>query len=108
MPTNAHLTTNLLPAIMHDLAPGVRAANLASARRIAARAEASAPRLSGDLAESVRAESGPGTDARAVVGDWKAHLIEFGTVRHAAQPFLVPAAEAERDAHARAIRALFS
>lgn len=100
--------TSQLPEIADRASAGGRLANAASARKIAAGAAASAPRLSGDLANSIKAVGGQGTDARVVVEDWKAHLIEFGTVRSAAKPFLVPAAEAERAAHARAIRDLYS
>jgi HK97 gp10 family phage protein len=96
-----------LPQIAERAQAGTRLANAASARRIAAAARSAAPRRSGDLADSIKAKSGPSGDERVVVEDWKGHLVEFGTVRQPARPFLVPAAEAERVVHVRAIRELF-
>lgn len=60
-------------------------------------AEQAAPKLSGDLADSVTAEAGMVdgvATGRVNAHDFKAAWKEFGTQREAAQPFLRPAMEA--------------
>jgi HK97 gp10 family phage protein len=77
-----------------------------SAERIAQGAEQRAPRRSGDLAESIAVER-IGPFEYAVTADIPWRFLEFGTVKMGAQPFMVPAAEAERDNLIRSLGGLF-
>lgn len=57
-----------------------------------------APYRTGALRDSIDYDvtsEGGGQIARVIVGDWKANLIEYGTSRHPARPYLRPAIEAE-------------
>lgn len=57
-----------------------------------------APYRTGALRDSIDYEvtsEGSGQIARVIVGDWKANLVEYGTSRHPARPYLRPAIEAE-------------
>jgi hypothetical protein len=95
-----------IPRILATAALEVRAAHRASAERIAERAEADVPRDTGRTARSV--EALPTNEGYEVHVDFPGHLIEFGSVKMGARPFLVPAAEDERARHARAVRKAFT
>jgi hypothetical protein len=94
-----------IPQIITAAEARVAAANLATAERIADGARGLVSRVSDDLHDAIHTE--PDQDGVAVVaGDdqiFYGHLVEFGSVHAAPHPFLVPAAEAERGTHARAI-----
>jgi HK97 gp10 family phage protein len=77
-----------------------------SAERIAQGAVQRAPRRTGELAESIGVEQ-IGPFEYAVVADIPWRFLEFGTVKMGAQPFMVPAAEAERDNLVRSLGGLF-
>lgn len=55
-----------------------------------------APVLSGELRSSIQA-SAEGSEGEVTVGAEHARFVEFGTSRMAAQPFLFPASEIERN-----------
>lgn len=91
-----------IPSILRSAERRVKAANRNAAENIAQAAEARVPRDSGDTARSI--DTSPVDDGHEVTVDFPAHLLEFGTVKMGARPFLTPAAEAEREAHQRAVR----
>lgn len=104
-----YMLVSRIPQIIQKSARGASEVNEASAKRIAEDAGQRAPRgATGDLAESLQARPADGDDWEAVAAIWRAHFTEFGTVRAPAQPFLTPAAEAERENHRKAIRELYS
>lgn len=75
---------------------GLRNVISAYAEEVAGVARGLAPRRNDDLRNSIEAEVG--LDQNGILGrvnahDFKAHWIEFGTVRTPAQPYLRPAAE---------------
>jgi hypothetical protein len=91
-----------IPAILAAAARRVREANRISAERIADDARADIARDTGRTAASVEAlRTNEGYEVHV---DFPGHLIEFGSVKQGPRPFLTPAAEAEREAHQRAIR----
>ena len=77
-----------------------------SAERIAQGAEQRAPSRSGALAESIGVEK-TGPYEYAVTADIPWRFLELGTVKMAAQPFMVPAAEAERESLIRSLGGIF-
>ena len=92
--------------ILRDAERDVRAANRRSAENIAERAAAEVPRDTGRTSRSVDAV--PTNEGYEVHVDFPGHLLEFGSVKMPARPFLTPAAEFEREAHQRAIREAYS
>ena len=74
----------LLQRILHE-----------SGHNIAGRARANAPRATGVLANSVEVSATEHSVSVAVTAPY-AQVVELGTSRRAAQPFLRPALEAER------------
>lgn len=95
-----------IPQIIARVNASVGRVNEASARRIAADARQRVPVLTGDTRDSIKAESSDGDTARVTVG-FPGQFIERGTRHMGARPFMVPAAEAERQAHRNAIRDLY-
>lgn len=68
------------------------------ADRAAERARQIVPVESGDLRDSIEGDvvlDSRGFTGRVNAFDWKAHFVEFGTVRRRARPFIRPAVEAE-------------
>lgn len=63
---------------------------------VAADARSLAPVDQGSLRDSIQVVEQDGFVA-VVIGDWKGHFYEFGTVNHRAQPMLIPAWEANED-----------
>lgn len=91
-----------IPQLIARAEREVAKVNEQTARRIAEDAKSRAPRDSGELAESIEAREAD--DGWEVATDtWYAHFPEFGTARRGAQPFLTPAAEAQRKAHRDAL-----
>lgn len=76
------------------------------AERVARGAKGRAPRRTGSLAESIATEQ-DGPMKYYVTADFPWYLLEHGTARAGARPFMVPAAEAERDNLKRAVSDLF-
>lgn len=75
----------------------VRSAVAEAAKAIRDEAQERAPRDSGALRESITiTTSDGGLNARVQVGEYYGVMIEYGTKSMRAQPFLTPAAEAER------------
>lgn len=91
-----------LPQIEKQLAPAVNKALGEAAERIAAQAKANAPVRTGALKNSIEAKPGVfrvrerPAQGYGIYAAWYWFFQEFGTVNQAAQPFMVPAAEAER------------
>jgi HK97 gp10 family phage protein len=72
---------------------------LATAKAIAAEAQANAPDappLGVGLVESINAKMVGPTEARVNVGAFYGLFLEYGTEKMGARPFLTPAAEAKR------------
>lgn len=105
----AYQLQSRLPQIIEKSTAGARAANAASAARIARDATARAPaivRRNGTL----EVKAADGTDSMVTAAGWArsfGHWWEWGSVKIAARPFLTPAAEAERAAHRKAIAELY-
>lgn len=96
-----------LPRITVEMQARVTAAVRAGAETVAQEAQSRAPVASGDLSRSIHVEQ-DGDDVHVVAGDsdvFYGHLVEFGTVRTPARPFLVPALEARRDEIVTAVTA---
>lgn len=93
--------TSGIPRKLSGLAARVEAANKRTADRVADRAKQNVPRATGALHGSIRTvKASGGYVVRAGNRNvFYGHLVEFGTVKMPARPFLVPAAEAERDGH---------
>lgn len=95
-----------IPQIIASAERDAAKINEQTARRIAADAATRAPRDSGAMADGIEArEVADGWEV--VVPAWYAHFPEFGTARKGAQPFLTPAAEAQREPHREALRELY-
>ena len=61
---------------------------------IAEDARSLAPVDKGDLRDSIQATIFEDGTLGVIIGDWKGHFWEFGTVNHRAQPMLAPAVDA--------------
>jgi HK97 gp10 family phage protein len=98
MPRTTHLT-NRFPQIIAKLMRNSEALVRLSAEQIAAGARARVHVDSGDLRDAIHVE--PTDDGRLVIaGDddvFYGHFEEFGAAGRSAHPFLVPAAEEQRD-----------
>ncbi len=60
-------------------------------------AKSLAPVDEGDLRDSIESIILDDGSVAVVIGDWKGHFYEFGTVNHRAQPMLIPAWDANAD-----------
>jgi len=67
---------------------------LVAVEPIAEDARSLAPVDQGDLRDSIQAVQFEDGTVGVVIGDWKGHFWEFGTVNHRAQPILAPAVDA--------------
>lgn len=70
---------------------------LAALQPVADDARSLAPVDQGDLRDSIEAKILPDGTVAVVIGDWKGHFWEFGTIHHRAQPMLAPAMDANED-----------
>ena len=98
---------NRFPTIIAALNPKVNAALRVGAEVVEASAKVRAPTESGDLRNAIHVEDGDdGVYVVAGGGDvFYGHMVEFGTSHSAAHPFMVPAAEENRDTVAAAVMA---
>lgn len=100
-----------LPQIAAELRPRVSAAVKAGAELVAADASdraPDAPPYGQGLVQAIHAERAGPAEYAVVAGDddvFYGHLVEFGTVHSAAQPFLIPAMEAREDEAVDLVRA---
>ena len=83
--------TNMLPSLSRSIAARAKAEVKQATDAIAAAAQSAAPVETGELRASIAETKG-----EVVASSDHAGYVEFGTVHMAAQPFLTPAAEAER------------
>jgi HK97 gp10 family phage protein len=89
---------NEFPRIIRQLSPRVEAALRTGAETIERGAKARVAVDSGDLRNAIHTEKDP-EGYRVVAGDSKifyGHLVEYGTSRTPAKPFLIPAMEQGR------------
>lgn len=92
-----------IPRIVRNLPDEVDDALRRGAEAIESGAKSRAPVDSGDLRDSIKADR-LGVGEYEVASDaFYAHMVEFGTTKAGAQPFLLPAAEAERDNIVKAV-----
>jgi len=88
------------PSIIANLSLRTGIANEETAEEIAADARAAAPRDTGALQASIHPEELPLSGDWAVVADVDyAVYVEFGRTGMAAQPYMVPAVDENRDTH---------
>lgn len=99
-------TMRRLRRIVPEADAAIDAANQKTAEELAALAKSAAPKRSGDLADSIRAEAvnDGGTRGWGVFAIWRWFFIEFGTVNHRAQPFLFPVYRLLKKRHIGRIR----
>jgi HK97 gp10 family phage protein len=96
-----------LPEIAVTLEPRVIAAVRAGAEAVEAEAKTRVPVASGALRDAIHTDL-DGDDVYVVAGTddvFYGHLVEHGTSRVPARPFLVPALEARRDSILNGVRA---
>lgn len=102
-----------LPAITAELFPKVIAALEASADLVVERAKERVPVDTGRLRDSIHKESNPATPEGVYVRAggkvdgtdvFYGHMVEFGTVHDAAEPFLIPALEESKRDILRLVR----
>jgi len=92
--------TSRLPGIAAELQPRVSNAVKEGAERVAESARQKVPVDSGELQNRITVERVAPAEYAVVAGDseaFYAHFLEWGTSDHAAQPFLMPALEENRD-----------
>lgn len=88
---------NQLKQLPEDLRAGLKLAVKASAAAIKADAKKRAPVESGNLKKSIRYRVDPdGLGATVRVDEFYGRFVEYGTTSQDPQPFMTPAAEAER------------
>lgn len=89
-----------LPQITAEMHGRVTAAVRAGAKAVESEARSRVPVASGDLRDAIHVEQ-DGDDVKVIAGDHRVfygHLVEFGTSRTPARPFLIPALESRREA----------
>lgn len=67
-----------------------------TARLISQSAKRRAPKVTGELADSITEERRAPAEWLVGTNLWRAHFTEFGTQHHGAKPFLFPAFEEHR------------
>lgn len=99
-----------IPQFAKDLAKKAENVNRISAESIAFRAKVNIAKATGRTARSITASPahGEGEGSWEVTVDFPGHLLEFGTVKMSARPFLNHAADAEREAHTLAMKRALS
>ncbi len=95
-PIKIELVFDKLPMIAASLRPKASHAVRETAFAIEAQAKANAPVDTGNLRGSIQAEMTGDLSAQINVGAEYGPYVEFGTRHQNAQPYLVPAAEAEK------------
>jgi HK97 gp10 family phage protein len=91
--------TSRIPRIADELVPAVSAAVALAADLVMADAKVRAPVETGRLKEAIHVDRVGEMEYMVRAGNtdvFYGHIVEHGGVRHAGQPFLVPALEAER------------
>lgn len=107
MPRSEVKLTSRFPQISRELRPRVAAATKLGAEAIAQEAKNRVPVRNGTLRDAIHVEFKGDADWAVVAGNSKAfygHMVEHGTTRAPAHPFLIPAFEARRVAVQAAIR----
>jgi HK97 gp10 family phage protein len=91
--------TSRFPAIIAKMPERLDAAARAVAEAAAEHARDRVPVDSGRLKAAIHVEREGSGEYAVIAGDhdaWYGHLVEFGTVRTAAHPFMVPAVDETR------------
>jgi HK97 gp10 family phage protein len=86
---------NRIPVITAELQPRVDLAIREAAQTVERAAKQRVPVASGQLRDAIHVEQGDG-GTYVIAGDQEAfygHMVEFGTTRTPARPFLIPALE---------------
>lgn len=100
MPSTSRSTLkSRLPEIAAQLDPKVKAATYKGAKLVEAGAQAGVEVRTGALRAAIHVEEVPGGYS-VVAGNrevYWGHFLEFGTSHSAAEPFLIPALEGNRD-----------
>lgn len=104
---NSSLDTTGLDRVLAEAEAKVKRAQHGAAERVAERVEANAPSVRGIAVKEMDTSVVHEDDGSKVVLRRPWRQIEFGTVDTAAQPFVVPAAEAERDRFEREVKEAF-
>lgn len=93
--------TSRIPTVMTLLEARLEAVAEKAADEVVAEAQRRVPYKSGNLHDAIHKEAGPLPGEYVVLaGDsevFYGHLVEHGTVKTGAQPFLIPAAEDVKD-----------
>lgn len=87
-----------LPQIIEELPIAVRAAALAGAEKVAESARGRVPVATGRLRDAIHVDEQP-EGAYVIAGDskaWYGVIVEHGSVKMPARPFLVPSLEENR------------
>lgn len=93
------LVYNRIPQLIAAVEANARTRVVEHANKIASDARARAPVQTGFLRSSIHVESvRVGKEAQIVVGADYGRFVEYGTYKMAAQPFLNPALEADKQA----------
>lgn len=93
------LVYNAIPELMVAVEANARTQVMAHAKKIAADARSRAPVETGYLRSSIQPSSlTAGKEALVLVGAEYGRFVEFGTYKMQAQPFLMPAVEADKAA----------
>jgi len=77
--------------------PYMQAAAIEALQPVVADARDLAPVEDGDLRDSIGVKVLEDGSVAVVIGDWKGHFFEFGTVKMRAQPMLIPAWDANEE-----------
>lgn len=89
-----------IPEIRAQLPEKLDATVRIAAEGIEAEAKSRAPVGTGALRDSIHTDKTSDAEYRVVAGDsdvFYGHIVEHGSVKQPAQPFLIPALEARRD-----------
>lgn len=107
MPSSTVTLHSRIPRIAAELRPRVAAATKIGAELIEKEAKSRAPVSTGRLRDAIHTEFKGDADWNVVAGNsqvFYGHMVEHGTTRAPAHPFLIPAFEARRNEVLRAIR----
>lgn len=96
-----------LPRIPAEIEARLEAATAQTAQRVAEAARGKVPVATGTLRDAIHLEPNEHGGVFVVAGNTEAfygHLVEYGTAFTEARPFLLPAAEENRQEHAKNAR----